>query len=121
MNLALWIAQGMLAFAFVSIVSMKVFAYDKYKALSEKKGPTGIIRGLARLIGVAELAGGAGVVLPMLANISPWLSPLAAVGLAAIMVLAIGFHLLRQESAGAPGALLVLSIFVALGRFSHWA
>jgi DoxX-like family len=121
MNLALWIAQGTLAFAFVAIGSMKVFTYDKYKALSEKKGPTGITRGLARFIGIAELAGGFGIVLPMVTHISPWLSPTAALGLATIMVLAIGFHLLRHESAGAPGVLLVLAIFVALGRFSHWA
>jgi len=61
MNLALWIVQGILAFAFIVVGLMKVFAYEKYKALTEKNGPTGITRGLAAFIGIAELAGGGGV------------------------------------------------------------
>lgn len=40
---------------------MKVFAYEKYKALLEKNGPSGITRGLATFIGMAELAGGVGI------------------------------------------------------------
>jgi len=47
---------------------MKLFAYEKFKARSEKKGPTGITRGLAAFIGVAEVAGGIGIVLPMATN-----------------------------------------------------
>jgi uncharacterized membrane protein len=120
MNLTLWIAQGILAFAFIFVGTMKVFAYDKYKALSEKNGPTGITQGLAGFIGSAELAGGFGVVLPMATHIIPWLSPLAAAGLATIMLLAIGFHLFRHESPAAPGVLFLLAAFVAFGRFSHW-
>jgi len=50
---------------------MKLFAYEKYKALSEKNGPTGIARGLGNIIGIAELAGGLGIVLPMATNIAP--------------------------------------------------
>jgi putative oxidoreductase len=120
-NLALWIAQGILAFVFTSIGTMKVFAYDKYKALSEKNGPTGITRGLAGFIGSAELAGALGIVLPLATHIIPWLSPLAAAGLATIMLLAIGFHLRRHESPAAPGILFLLAAFVTWGRFSHWA
>jgi DoxX-like family len=81
---------------------MKLFAYEKYKALSEKNGPTGITRGLGNIIGIAELAGGLGIVLPMETNIAPSLSPWAAVGLSTITLLAIGFHLRRHESSVAP-------------------
>jgi DoxX-like family len=55
--------------------------HEKYKAQSEKNGPTGITRGLATFIGVAEVAGGLGIVLPMATNIAPSLSLWAAVGL----------------------------------------
>ena len=100
---------------------MKLFAYEKYKAKSEKKnGPSGITRPLAAFIGIAEIAGSLGIVLPMATNIAPWLSPWAAVGLATIMLLAIGFHLRRHESAVAPGILFLLAVFVVFGRFSHW-
>jgi putative oxidoreductase len=119
MNLALWIAQGFLAVAFVTIGAMKLFAYEKYKALSEKKGPTGITRGLAGFIGIAELAGGLGIILPMATNIAPWLSAWAAVGLATIMLLAIGFHLRRHESPAVPAVLFLLAAFVVFERFSH--
>jgi len=91
----------------------------KFEAQSEKNGPTGITRGLTTFIGVAEIAGGLGIVLPMATNIAPSLSLWAAVGLSTIMLLAIGFHLRRHESAVAPGILFLLAAFVVFGRFSH--
>jgi putative oxidoreductase len=120
MNLILWIVQGLLAFVFIAVGSLKLFAYEKFKAQSEKKGPVGITRGLAAFIGFAEIVGGLGIVLPMAANIAPSLSLWAAVGLSTIMLLAIGYHLRRHESAVAPGILLLLAVFVLFGRFSHW-
>jgi uncharacterized membrane protein len=113
----LWIVHGLLAFAFIAVGAMKVFAYEKYKAQSEKNGPTGITRGLATSIGVAEIAGGLGIVLPMATNITPSLSLWAAVGLSTIMLLAIGFHLRRLESPAAPGILFLLVALVLFGRF----
>jgi hypothetical protein len=94
--------------------AMKLFAYENFKAQSEKNGPTGITRGLATFIGVAELAGGLGIVLPMATHIARSLSLWAAVALSTIMLLAIGFHLRRQV---APGILFLLAVFAVLGRF----
>jgi uncharacterized membrane protein len=71
MNWALWIVQGILAFAFIVVGLMKVLAYEKYKSLTEKNEATGITRGLAAFIGIAELAGSAGIILPMTTNIAP--------------------------------------------------
>jgi hypothetical protein len=120
MNLAIWIVQGLLAFAFIAAGGMKLFAYEKYKTQSEKNGPTGISRGLVTFIGVAEIAGSLGIVLPMATNTAPWLSLWAAVGLSTIMLLAIVFHLRRHESPAAPAILFLLAAFVVFGRFSHW-
>ena len=88
-------------------------AYEEFKAQSEKNGPAGITRGLATFTGVAELAGGLGIVLPMATDIARSLSLWAAVGLSTIMLRAIGFHLRRHESPVAPGILF----FVVFGRF----
>jgi hypothetical protein len=112
MNMALWIVQGLLAAAFIAAGAMKVFAYEKYKAISDT-------RGLITFIGMAEIAGSLGIVLPMATNIAPWLSPWAAIGLAIIMLLAIGFHVRRHESVVAPVILFLLAGFVVFGRFSH--
>ncbi len=107
--------------AFLAAGGMKVFAYDKYKAMSEKNGPSGVTRGLTTFIGIADLAGAIGVVLPMAFNFAPGLSAWAAVGLAIVMLLAIGYHLRRHESPAAPAVLFALAVFAALGRLSHWA
>lgn len=57
-------------------------------------------RGLTNFIGVAELLGGLGLLLlAALTGILPWLTPLAATGLALIMILAAGFHAMREEQA----------------------
>ena len=82
---------------------MKVFGYEKYKAMAEKKNdPTGITRGLTAFIGMAEIAGSLGIVLPMATNIAPSLNPWAAIGHSTIMPLAIGPYLRRHESPVAP-------------------
>ncbi len=121
MNIALWVVQILLALAFLAAGGLKVFAYQKFKAMAEKNGPTGVSRGLAAFIGSCELAGAFGVVLPMATGIAPWLSGWAAVGLAAVMLLAIGYHARRREPPVAPGILFALAVFVSLGRVCHWS
>ena len=44
MNTTLWIVQSVLALAFIAAGAMKLLAYEKYKTMSEKKGPTGLTR-----------------------------------------------------------------------------
>jgi len=72
-----------------------------------------------RFIGIAEIAGPLGLVLPVLTGILPWLTPLAAIGLAIIQVLAIGVHARRGETAKTLWlniVLLALALFVAWAR-----
>jgi uncharacterized membrane protein YphA (DoxX/SURF4 family) len=64
MNLALWIVQGLLAFAFIALGGFKLFAHEKFNAYTEKGGSAGIPPGLVTFTGIAELAGGFGIVLP---------------------------------------------------------
>lgn len=74
---------------------------------------------LLRFLGISELAGSVGIILPALTRIKPYLTPLAALGFTAIQVLAIGFHIERGEFAKmAPInlALIALSLFVLWGR-----
>ncbi len=75
--------------------------------------------GLRTFIGVAELLGAAGLVLPGLVRAGRLLTPLAAAGIAVIMVLAAVFHLRRGEIPliGVNLALLALAAFVAYGRW----
>lgn len=73
---------------------------------------------LVRFIGIAEIAGALGVILPAATRILPFLTPLAAMGFVIIQVLAIGVHGFRGEFAVLPFNLVLLAValFVAWGR-----
>jgi hypothetical protein len=73
--------------------------------------------GLVKLIGVAEVAGALGLILPAATRIKPILTPLAAAGLFVIMVLASGLHLSLGEKPIVQVILGGLAAFVAWGRF----
>jgi uncharacterized membrane protein YphA (DoxX/SURF4 family) len=123
MNIALWIAQGLLCAAFLMAGSMKLFAFEKFKADAENRSPKrglGLSRELVTFIGISELVGAVGVIVPRATWILPWLTPLAAIGLAVIMVLAAIYHLRRQEQVFVQFFLFVLAGFVAVGRLLHY-
>lgn len=119
MNIALWIIQILLAIVFLMVGIMKV-TQPKEKLL---KNGMGFVEDFApntvRLIGVLEVLGATGVVLPALTGILPWLTPLAAVGLSLTMVGAALTHLRRVEYPNiiANVILFALTVFVAYGRF----
>lgn len=76
-------------------------------------------RRLLTLIGICEILGGIGLVLPALTNILTWLTPLAGLLLAILMLLAAVFHFPRREYPAIVInlVLLALAAFVAYGRF----
>ena len=78
----------------------------------------GELPGLVRATGIIDLLGGVGMLLPTLTRIRPRLVVWAALGLAALQVGAITFHLVRGEAANTPFnfALLALALFVWWGQ-----
>lgn len=119
MNVALWIVQGVLSAAFLMSGGMKLFAYEKYRRQAEAHSPgegPGVSKGLTTFIGISELAGALGLILPLATHTAPILTSLAALGLAIIMILAIGFHMGRKEPATPAVVLLVLAVVVTVGR-----
>lgn len=73
-----------------------------------------------RMIGIVELLGALGLVLPWLLWINPALIPLAATGLAIVQILAIVVHLRRGEQTVLPFnlTLLLAAVFIAAMRFT---
>ena len=69
-----------------------------------------VSRGLTTFIGICEVAGGLGLILPMATGVAASLTTLAALGLGIIMVLATIYHLRRKEPAFVPIGLLVLAL-----------
>src|SRR4051812_10310055 len=100
MTTALWIAQISLGTAFVLAGSFKAFRYDRAKATMS--WVRAVPAGLVRFIGLSELLGGLGLILPSLTGRAPFLTPLAGVGLAVVMVMAASFHARRRELRAIP-------------------
>lgn len=73
---------------------------------------------LVRMIGVAEIAGSIGLLLPAALRVVPSLTPLAGVGLTTVMLFATGFHLWRAEWRSLVVTLVLggMAAFVAWGR-----
>jgi len=114
MKSALWIVQVLLAALFVFAGGMKLVA-----PIEEIAKQTGLPGGFLRFIGVAELLGGLGLVLPGLTNTLTGLTPLAAAGLTIIMIGAVVLTLLISGVGSAlfPFVVGLLTVFVAYGRW----
>src|SRR5689334_5624783 len=117
MNIALWIVQGLLALMFLFAGISKSFLP---LPTVKKNFPWAnhVPAGLTRFIGISELLGALGLVLPAVTGILPWLLIAAALGLAVVMVCALIFHLSRREFSviGMNLILLLLALFIALDR-----
>lgn len=121
MNIALWIAQGLLAALYLAVGSLKVFQPAKVRENAYMTWAHGQPDSYIRSVGTPEVLGGLGLILPLVTGILPWLTVLAAIGLTLIQLLAIfREHLPRKEYNSIPLniVLFALSIFVVIGRWT---
>ena len=115
MNVMLWIVQALLAAAFAAHGWMLVFPpAELLPIVNEQLGV-----GFRLFLGVAEIAGAVGIVLPAVTRIMPQLAPAAAGCLAFVVASATVLHLSRGEisSAASTAILFLLAAFVASGRW----
>ena len=118
LSIALWVVQFVLAAVFAMAGLPKVSASmaevaQKFPPMAQFPEP------LIRFIGISELAGALGLVLPAITRVMPNLVPLAGIGLALVMLLALGFHASRSEFQALPTNIILggLALFVSWGRF----
>jgi hypothetical protein len=114
MTYALCIVQALLVALFLFAGGMKLVL-----PLEKLTGPVELPGLFLRFIGVAEVLGALGLILPGLLRIRPGLTPLAAAGLVIIMIGATGIGLAAGDVAMALIPLVVglLAAFVAYGRW----
>jgi hypothetical protein len=109
--IAYWIVAGLLALVMLAAGGMKAI---KPKADIVKGGMAwaeDFAPGMIKFIGVAEVLGAVGLVLPALTGIAPVLAPIAAVALAVVMIGAVVVHARRKEAFS--GALVLALVAVA--------
>jgi hypothetical protein len=113
-NVLLWIVQGLLALIFLFTGGTKLVL-----PLEALKGPIPLPGLFVRFIGVAEVLGAIGLILPGVLKIRPGLTPLAAAGLVIIMIGATAITIMGGPVALAPIPLVVglLAGLVAYGRW----
>lgn len=115
MNILLWILQALLAAAFAAHGWMLLFPPPELLAImNEQLGVPFRV-----FLGVAEIAGAVGLLLPALTRRMPWLTPVAAGCLAFVVASATVLHVARSEISAAvtTAVLFLLAAFVAYGRW----
>lgn len=117
MNISLWVAQVLLAAAFGMAGFMKLVSPIEELAANGMSFVNTFSEGMVRFIGVSELAGALGLILPAALRIKPLLTPIAAVGIATIMVLAIAYHISSNEPFIPNIVMFLVAAFIAWGRF----
>ena len=115
LNLVLWSVQVFLALFFLAAGAPKLIG----RGLERWTGFSELPRPMVVFIGLTEVLGAAGLVLPMATGIVPWLTPLAAVGLGIIVLMATGFHLRADERVNAleTGLWASIAAVIAIGRW----
>jgi uncharacterized membrane protein len=122
MNVFLWIVQGLLAAMFL-MAGITKLTQPRDKLTAQLPWANDFSTPVVRLIGAAELAGALGLILPAAKGIATVLTPLAASGLAVIMLLAMAVHARRKEPLAIAfnAVLLIAAVIVVWGRFGPYA
>ncbi len=95
MDIALWVVQLLTAVVFLGGAYVHAVAYEQSKARIVWLSAVG--RRGALVIAILEALGAIGLVLPLATNTLVWLTPIAALGLALLMLCAVPFHIARRE------------------------
>jgi putative oxidoreductase len=118
MNIVAWILQVLLALVFLFHFVVYAISPEALVRRMREQGlwPPAIPEGFRRFIGIAELAGAIGLIVPALTHVLPWLVPLAALGLAVVTISATVYHLRRREPP-IPAVLAALALVVVYLRW----
>lgn len=115
MERTLWIVQLVVALLFTLTGALKVVV-ERDRLAPHMRWAASWPAWRVKLLGLAELAGAAGLVLPRLAGVAPLLTPLAAACLALLMAGAVHTHRRLGEGFGPALVAGVSCVAIAVGR-----
>ena len=119
MNTILWVGQAFLSLVFLYSGIMKSTQSESWLVEHNQTGVEGLPISLIRFIGIAEIIGVFGILIPWYTSIMPILTPIAAICFSLIMIFAASIHLRRKEIKSVILNIFILcvSLFVAFKRF----
>ena len=122
METTYWIIASLLALAYLAAGAQKATRSQTKLAEAGMGWAADFPLPAVRFIGIVELLGAVGLILPPLLDIAPALGPTAAVGLAAVQVGAAATHVSRREPKVLPMNLVLLALAVAAAvlGFNVW-
>jgi len=120
MDMTVWIFQGLMAFVFLVSGISKATMDEKTLVRTGQTGVEGLPAWLIRFIGVSEISGAVGLIVPMLFQKLTFLTPVAAICLGLIMVPAAVIHYRRREfkTVGLNLTILAICMGIAMYRWS---
>lgn len=114
MIIAYWVVAGILAFVYLLVGGTKVL---RTRAQLEDSGMSwvrGVNPAAVKLVGLVEILGAVGLILPPLMNTAVLLAPLSAVGLVLVQAVTIGVHMQMKDARSLPiNIVLLLLAFAA--------
>jgi uncharacterized membrane protein len=113
MEIAVWIVSGILALMYLFAGFTKTFT-----PLEKLKGQMPWVESTqkwTRLIGIVEILGAIGLILPRLLDIAPWLAIVSAFGLALVQLFAIPVHVRRKENKVIPMNVVLFAAALFVG------
>jgi uncharacterized membrane protein len=116
MHVTLWVAQILVALFLITGAVLKFQPIEKIAAMMPWAGQVPAV--VVRLLGVIDLLGALGLILPSLLRIKPLLAVWAAIGVIALMACATIFHVYRGEASvvGVNIFCAFIATFIAWGR-----
>ena len=122
MNTLLWIVQLIMAGVFIFTGAGKALAYNNLVKVIEARSKgrrVGVSHGVATIIGLFEIVGAVGLIIPIDFFPPHIVVRAAAAALGLLMIMAGIYHLRRQESAVPDVVLFLMALFVIVGRWPH--
>jgi hypothetical protein len=114
MIIAYWIVAGLLALAYLLAGATKLVRSNAQLEASGMHWVRGTNPAVVKLVGLVEVVGAAGLILPPLFSTAAFLAPLAAIGLILVQAVAIGVHMKMGDLKSLPiNIALLLLAFVA--------
>jgi hypothetical protein len=115
MLIAYWIVAGILAFVYLLVGGTKIVRSRAQLNESGMHWVRGANPAVVKLVGLVEILGAIGLILPPLMNTAVLLAPLAAIGLVLVQAVAIGVHMQMKDAKSLPIniALLLLAFATA--------